>query len=84
LNRAERDLCDEKFGKGAKNAAFAGLGLNAEKQRLFDTASARKDADRRYRETTPVAQPAPPGIGASAHDLATALGSDRPEAKVPF
>jgi len=28
LTRAERELCDEKFGKGAKDAAFAGLGLS--------------------------------------------------------
>jgi hypothetical protein len=49
LNRAERDLCDEKFGKGAKTAAFAGLGLSPDKQRLLDTAAARKDADYRYK-----------------------------------
>jgi hypothetical protein len=53
LTRAERDLCDEKFGKGAKEAVFAGLGLAPEKQRLFDAASAKKEAYRRYKEGEP-------------------------------
>ena len=48
LNRAERDLCDEKFGKGAKDTAFAGLGLTADKQKLLDAAGAKKEADYRY------------------------------------
>ena len=42
LNRAERDLCDERFGKGARDAKFAGLGLSPEKQRLLDAASTRR------------------------------------------
>jgi hypothetical protein len=98
LSRAERDLCDEKFGKGAKDAAFAGLGLSADKQRLLDAAGARKEADYRYKYGT-----VPNGgntsgsgvgvtgairgsdsIGTSAHGLGEALGNDKPEAKVPF
>jgi hypothetical protein len=50
LNRAERDLCDEKFGKGAKDAVFAGLGLSPDKQRLLDAAGARKEADKKYKD----------------------------------
>lgn len=50
LNRAERELCDEKFGKVAKQSTFSGLGLSADKQRAFDAAAARKEADRRYRD----------------------------------
>jgi hypothetical protein len=48
MNRAERDACDEKFGKGAKDTAFAGLGLSADKQKLLDAAGAKKEADYRY------------------------------------
>ena len=49
LNRAERDLCDEKLGKGAKNAPFTGLGLRPPtSSALLDAAGARKEADYRY------------------------------------
>jgi hypothetical protein len=51
LTKAERDLCNEKFGKGAKTAPFLGLGLTADKQRLLDAAGARKEEDRRYKES---------------------------------
>lgn len=50
LTKAERDLCNERLGKGAKTAPFLGLGLPADKQSAFDRIAARKDADRRYRE----------------------------------
>ena len=75
LTRAERDLCDEKFGKGAKTTAFAGLGLTADKQKLLDAAGAQKEADIRYKSApmTPTCArlweaPAasPPRKGASA------------------
>lgn len=49
LTRAERDICDERLGKGTKDAPFTGLGLAADKQRLFDAAAARKESDMRYR-----------------------------------
>jgi hypothetical protein len=49
LNRAERAACDEQFGKGARTAAFPGLGLASDKQAAFDQAAARKDACRTYR-----------------------------------
>ena len=63
LTRAERDLCDEKLGKGAKDADFTGLGLAADKLKGFDAASARKEADRRYKETY-----GPPGM-VTPHEL---------------
>lgn len=85
LNRAERELCDEKFGKGAKDAAFPGLGLAADKQRLLDAAGAKKDADSRYYK---YGQPMPtPNIdrpGATAEDMAKGMGNDRSAAKLPY
>jgi hypothetical protein len=87
LNRAEQDACDEKFGKGAKDAQFAGLGLSADKQRLLDAAGARKDADYRYKHSQA------PAIGVArsggfavptAEEQAGNLGNDRPKATVPF
>lgn len=86
LNRAERDLCNEKFGKGAKTAPFLGLGLAADKQKLFDAAAAKKEADSRYKRSW-----GPPGVDPSAgvlprtaEDSAAALGSDKPTFKMPF
>lgn len=84
LTRAERDLCDERFGKGAKDAQFVGLGLKPDKQRLLDAAGARKEDDYRYKYGT-----VPPGLGkggpgGTAHDMAEDLGNDRPELKRPY
>jgi hypothetical protein len=56
LTKAERDLCNEKFGKGAKDAVFAGLGLPADKAAAFDRATEHRDACRNYRAGGP--QPA--------------------------
>jgi hypothetical protein len=86
LTRAERDLCDEKFGKGAKTAAFAGLGLSPDKQRLLDAAGARKEADYRYKYGPNVAQPIGRSRlpGATAETMGSDLGNDRPALKVPF
>jgi len=86
LNRAERDLCDERFGKGAKDAKFAGLGLTPDKQRLLDAAAARKDADYRYKYGAPTAQPGGRSRlpGATAEGMAGDLGNDRPGLKIPF
>lgn len=65
LTRAERELCDEKFGKGAKDAPFyaPGLALSPGKKALLDKAAAGKDADIRYKEANPQ-----PGISAEAGD----------------
>jgi hypothetical protein len=49
LSAAERELCNEQFGKNAKTAPFLGLGLRPDKQETFDKAAAAKEADRRYR-----------------------------------
>jgi hypothetical protein len=63
LNRAERELCDEKFGKVAKDATFTGLGLNADKQRAFDAAGARKELEKRYKDA-----PVQPGVAGGSSD----------------
>lgn len=76
LNRAERDLCDEKFGKGAKDTAFAGLGLAADKQRALDEAAAKKESDYRYKRApaTPSTAEGAQGIGNTAEQMCAALG----------
>jgi len=86
LTPAERDLCNEQFGKGAKTAPFLGLGLAKDKQRLLDAAGAQKEADYRYKHS-----PAPPGADPSATQLprtaeqsGAALGNDKPTFKIPF
>jgi hypothetical protein len=76
LTRAERDLCDEHLGKGAKNTAFTGLGLSADKQRLFDAAGAKKDSDYRYKYG-PSTQGVPQGsrgIAPTAEQMCAELG----------
>ncbi|THD64152.1 hypothetical protein [Phenylobacterium sp.] len=76
LNKAERDACAEKFGKGAKDAEFAGLGLTADKQRLLDAAGAKKEADLRYKQA-PMTFGSAPGAanpGASAEQACMDLG----------
>ncbi|WP_372786970.1 hypothetical protein [Phenylobacterium sp.] len=83
LTKAERDLCNEKFGKGAKSAPFLGLGLAGDKQRLLDAAAQKKDDDYRYKRGT-----VPSGLGKedrpgqTAEDMGANLGNDRPAAKV--
>lgn len=58
LTREEREHCNEVFGKGAKTAPFLGIGVDPGKLSDFARAAAKKEADRRYRETTPT--PGPP------------------------
>ena len=86
LTRAERDLCDERFGKGAKDTRFAGLGLSPDKQRLLDASGARKEADNRYKRGAPTAQPlgASRLPGGTAEQMGADLGNDKPALKVPF
>ena len=59
LTRAEREACNEQFGKGAKTAAFPGLGLSREKQAAFDQAAAHKEACRAYRAAPGMTLPPP-------------------------
>lgn len=63
LTKAERQLCDQVLGKGAKTAPFLGLGIAQGKLTDFDRAAAGKEADRRYREAPIQPGPAPPGGG---------------------
>lgn len=58
LTKAERDVCNEKFGKGAKTAAFPGLGLNPAKEADFESAAEHKEACRAYRASPNGVQPA--------------------------
>lgn len=77
LNKAERDLCDEKFGKGVRTATpyATGMELTAEKRRLLDAAAAQREADYRYKhEPTPPAPVPLPGAGATAEDMCKSLG----------
>lgn len=74
LNRAEQDLCDEKFGKGAKTTAFVGLGLAADKQKLLDEAGARKELEYRLKRAAPAPLTPSASPGASAEQQADALG----------
>jgi len=74
MTQADRDRCAERFGAGAKTAAYLGQGLSKEKQRLLDQANARKEAYRKYRDA-----PMPPGLsGSDAAGGLTGLGESRP------
>jgi hypothetical protein len=78
LNRAERDNCDEKLGKGAKDAPYyeAGLGMSPAKKALLDSAAAAKEADYRYKHAAGTA-PLPNmdlKPGATAEDMKRDLG----------
>ena len=85
LNRAERDHCNEVFGKGAKTAPILGLGLAADKQRLLEASGARREADYRYKHgptPAPLPNTAPPGN--TAEQMSRDLSNDRPVAKIPY
>ncbi len=86
LNRAERDLCDEKLGRGAKDAPFyePGLAMSAAKKGLMDRAAAAREEDYEYKRTSPT--PDKPGgyIGPTAHDIAKGTGNDHPAYTVPL
>jgi hypothetical protein len=79
LTKAERDLCDEKLGKGVRTATpyAPGTELTAEKRRLLDAQAAQRDDQIRYKRD---ATPPPPGAGsvptagATAEDQCKSLG----------
>lgn len=83
LNRAERELCDEKLGKGAKDAPFLapGLAMTAGKKALLDQQAADREADYRYKRTQAAGRPGGSLGDGTAHGLAEALGSDKPDIK---
>jgi len=82
LNRGEREGCDEKFGKGAKDAAFAGLGLSPDKQRLLDAAGASKEADYRYKYSPgPAIGQSTGAPGATAEQMCKDMGVPPDECK---
>ncbi|HYD44942.1 MAG TPA: hypothetical protein VEA79_06750, partial [Phenylobacterium sp.] len=57
LTQAERDACDERFGKGAKDAPFLEAAIGKEKRADFDRAAAKKRRDYQYKRAN-----VPPGI----------------------
>ena len=60
LNRAERELCDESLGKGAKDADFIppGAGMTAAKRALLDQAAAAKERRHTRAQEAPIGPPA--------------------------
>jgi len=97
LNRAERDLCDESLGKGAKDAEFIppGAGMTAAKRALLDQAAAAREARKAAQERPggPPAMVKPPpadydgdpyvtGAGASAVGPSTHKPSTRAAKKL--
>jgi hypothetical protein len=74
LNRAERDLCDEKLGKMARDAEFTGLGLAPAKQRALDAAAAQKDRQAIIKGAPPEKVTTEARPGRSAEDQAQSLG----------
>ena len=83
LNHAERDLCEERLGKGARDAPYleAGLGMSAGKKALLDAAAAAKEADYRYKRSA--GAPPLPSFntkpGATAEEMKQQLGVPRSE-----
>lgn len=57
LTKAERDACDERFGKGAKDAPFLEAAIGKEKRRDFERAAAKKRRDYEYKRAN-----VPPGV----------------------
>ena len=92
LNRAERELCDEKLGKGAKDAPFyePGLAMSAQKKKLMDRAAINREEDYKYTRTQPI--PSAPGgdlqaggePASQAKTLGKNLGNDKPEYSIPI
>ena len=78
LNKAERDLCDEKLGNVKGATPFAvGTELTAEKKRFLDAEAAQREADYRYKHDNQVPSPgqgAVPTAGATAEDMCKSLG----------
>jgi hypothetical protein len=79
LTKAERDLCDEKFGKGVRTATPYGTGmeLTAEKRRLLDAQAAQREEEYRYKhdQTPPSPTAGSQGTaGATAEEQCKSLG----------
>jgi hypothetical protein len=78
LNKAERDLCDEKLGNVKGATTFdTGTEMTADKKRLLDAAAAQREADYRYKHENTAPAPnqgAVPTAGATAEDQCKSLG----------
>lgn len=76
LTKAERELCDEKLGKGVRTATPYAVGaeLTAEKRRLLDAQAALRDDDIRYKREQSGATNPPGGGGETAEQMCKDLG----------
>ena len=82
LSRNDRDVCDERFGKAARDGEFIppGLGMSPAKRAMLDQAAAAKEAYTAYkeREVPPaMIKPEPPDYDGEAYTSgagASALG----------
>ena len=98
LSRAEREACEDMLAAGAKDAPFAGLGLERGKAGELGAAAARRERDFKYMRSA-----GPPGTagggpmangnavgrgnnlpGQTAEGIGAMVGSDKPTLKVPF
>lgn len=98
LSRAEREACENGLAAGARDAAFPGLGIDADKAKGLAAAAAQRERDFKYMRSTgapgttgggPTATASAPGRGlnlpgATAEGIGATVGSDRPTYKVPF
>lgn len=92
LTRAEREACNDRFARGARDAPALGLGISPEKESDLARAARRKEEDYRYKRSAPsgvgitgsgydngrIQGPGAPnlGMGSSAHDLGDVTGND--------
>ncbi len=75
LNKAERDLCDEKLGNTKDATPYAtGMELTAEKKKLLDAAAAQRDSDIRYKRDQAPGTVPPGNPGQTAEDMCRSLG----------
>ena len=82
--RAVLTIERERLGKNAKDAPFypPGLALTAAKKALLDREAADREADYTYKRTQPAGRPGGSLGDGTAHGLAEALGSPRPDATI--
>lgn len=95
MSRAEREACEERLGRGAKDAPFIhpGFGMSRAKKAEFDAAASARDA-RKAQMEAPASRPGPPvpsdydgdpyvsGAGASALGVVTHPPSKRAAPKL--
>lgn len=84
LNRREREICDDRYGEGAKSAKPIAAPMDADKRRRFDRQARSQEGFRAYRDAPPsgsgIDQSAQQGmpVGAKAVGPGGFLKEDRP------